>query len=107
MSLSIFTTARLVDDGVVGERAEQAHETEVVTVGRVVAGGAIGDLATGRERRAADVTEVRVTRRTARATTARGDEPEHDVVADFETDDVGADLHHDAGTLVPADERHR
>jgi hypothetical protein len=37
--------ARLVDHGVVGERAEQAHQAEVLALG-VVAGRAVGDLET-------------------------------------------------------------
>jgi hypothetical protein len=39
------------------------------------------------------------------ASTARRDEPEHDVVAHFEPTDPFTDLFHDAGTLVATDDR--
>jgi hypothetical protein len=97
---------RLVDDRVLRERAEQAHQAEVVAAAGVVASSAVGDLHSGREGLTAHVAEVRVAGRTARAASARRDESEDHVVAGLETGDVGTHFHHDAGALVTADQRH-
>ena len=93
--------------GVVGKGSEQTHQAQVLAIGGVMAGGAVGNLASGGKRCATDVAQVGVTRRAAWAATTGRDEPEHDMVADFEADDAGTELHHDTGTLVSADQRHR
>ena len=72
--------ARLVHDGVLGERAEQAHQPEVLAVERVVAGGAVADLEAGGN--AAPLLhrlECPVEHDSQRP--HGRDEPEHDVVA--------------------------
>ena len=94
--------ARLVDDGVVGERAEHAHHPEVLTLG-VVAGRPV-DLP-AEPMSGAEVAQVLVAGRAARAATARRDEPEHDVIAGGQPADPLADLLDDAGALVAADDR--
>ena len=95
--------ARLVDDGVVGERAEQAHQPEVLAL-RVVADGAVGDLPADAHQRA-EVAQVLVAGRAARTATTGRDEAEHDVVAGREPADALADLFDDAGALVATDDR--
>ena len=97
--------AGLVDDRVVAEGAEQAHEPEVLALG-VVARGAVGDLQAEAQRRA-QVAQVLVAGGAARAAAARRDEAEHDVVARLQPADALADLLHDAGALVAADDRQR
>jgi hypothetical protein len=95
--------ARLVHDGVVGERAEQAHETEVLALG-VVARRAVGDLLAEAEDRA-EIAQVLMAGRARRATPARRDEPEDDMVAGLQPRHVLTDLLDDPGALVTADDR--
>ena len=55
----------------------------------------------------AEVAQVLMAGGAARAPAAGRDEPEHDVVAGRQPADAGADLLHDAGALVAADDRQR
>ena len=89
-------------DGVLGERAEQTHQPEVLAVQGVVAGGAVADLEAGWERSRV-VAQVGVAGDAHDAAPAGGHEPEHDVVAGLEPAHTLADLDDDPGTLVAAD----
>ena len=96
--------AGLVDHGVVGERAEQAHQAEVLAL-RVVAGGAVGDLRAEAHQRA-EVAQVLVAGRAA-----DGQRP-HDGMKPNTTWSPGASQLtpsptscDDAGALVAADDR--
>src|SRR5262249_23741163 len=97
--------AGLVHHRVVGERAEQAHEADVLALG-VVAGRAVEDLAAA-GLVGAEVAQVLVAGRARRAAAAGGDEAEHDVVAGGQPADVLAHLLDHAGALVAADDRQR
>jgi hypothetical protein len=69
----------------------------------VVPRGAVGDLLAEAEERA-EIAQVLMTRRTAGAAAAGGDEPEHDVIARLQPADALAHLLHHAGALVAADD---
>jgi hypothetical protein len=94
--------AGLVDDRVVGEGAEHAHQTQILTLG-VMARGAAGDLHAGAHQ-GTEVAQVGVASGTGVAATAGRDEAEHDVVAGLEPGHAGADRLDDACTLVPTDD---
>ena len=97
--------ARLVHDGPLGERAEQAHDAEVLAAG-VMTGGVVTDLAS-RGHVGAQVAQVLMAAAARRAVAARGDEAQHDVVADGDPLHLSSHLDDDAGTLVPAHDRKR
>jgi hypothetical protein len=95
-----------VHDGVLGERAEQAHQAEVGAVEQVVAGGAVADLAAGREGGGV-VAQVGVTCHAHLAPAAGGHEPEHHMIAGLEPVDALADLDDHARTLMTPDHGRR
>ena len=95
--------ARLVDHCALGERAEQAHDAEVLSTG-VVTGRVVPDLAPRHNVRT-EVAQVLMAAAARRAVAARRDEAEHDVVADGDPLDLWSHLDDDAGALVPADHR--
>ena len=97
--------AGLVDHRPLGERSEEAHETEVGAAG-VMAGRVVGDLAAAAEVHA-EVAEVLVTRRAGRAAPARRDETEDHMVARGQPVHAGPDLLDDARSLVASDDRQR
>ena len=94
--------AGLVDDGVVGERAEDAHDSEVLALG-VMARGTVELQAESDQR--TEITQVLVSRRTTGTPATRRDEAEHDVVAGGQPADPLADLGDDASTFVTTDDR--
>ena len=87
------------------ERAEQAHEAEILAV-RMVTRTAIGDLTSATHERT-EVAQVLMAGRTTRATTARRNESEHDVIARCEPTHSLTHFAHDAGALVSTDDRQR
>jgi hypothetical protein len=70
----------------------------------VMATCAVGDLLARGEQRAV-VAQVLMTGRAAVATSARGDESEHDMIARSEPTHVGTDGLNNAGALVSTDQR--
>jgi hypothetical protein len=64
----------------------------------------VGDLPAGEEE-LPEVAEVLMAGCAARAPSARGDEPEHDVVAHRQSGHLGTDLHDLPGALVTSDHR--
>jgi hypothetical protein len=85
-----------------GERAEQTHDAEVFAIG-MVTGSLVSNLLAG-AKVCAKVAEVLVTSATAHATTARGNEPKHDMVAGLQPTHSCAHLSHDTRALVAADD---
>ena len=90
-------------DRVLAERADAAHDAEVLAAG-VVPGREVGDLTTGQQV-GAEVAQVLVAGGALRALATRRDEAEHDVVAGRQARHARADLEHLTGALVAADHR--
>ena len=94
-----------VHDGVAGERADAAHQCQVLAT-CMMARCAIGDLQTCAHRLSA-IAQPRSTVRTTRAMAADRHEVEDHGVTDRKSRDARPDFSDDACALVPTHDRHR
>jgi hypothetical protein len=84
---------------VLGERADQRGAGDILAL--VVHAVAAVELRAVHDQRA-ELAQVLLPGGAERTAAAAGDERGHDVIADLQAGDPGADLRHDAGPLMPA-----